>query len=184
MVFWLFRDHRHRSTEVSCHRKLLQGTMPLDFAVVIGMGSPEFGPTKSRPQRHTMGSHPIGVARPKCSESLLRARVCSGVGYDEPVDLTGDVDRGPHCCFFEVANLHKSLVKHAFCAVAVRMPESLNPEDLGSRAFKYKLTDFAPWKNRRSPPGCTMACLTATAAMLLAFPLVEGVFPFAQLRLG
>ena len=173
--------------------------MPLDFAVVIGMGSPEFEPTKSRPQRHTMGFFGWFPPHRRCEAQVQRKSTaspcsrgdeffnwtcCSGVVYDEPVDLTGDVDRGPHCCFFEVANLHKSLVKHAFCAVAVRMPESFNPEDLGSRAFKYKLTDFAPWKNRRSSPGCTMAGLTATAAMLLAFLFVSGVFPFAQLRLG
>lgn len=33
---------------------------------------------------------------------------CSGVGYDDPVDLTGD--GGLHGCFLGLANLRKSLV--------------------------------------------------------------------------
>ncbi|CAE7571726.1 unnamed protein product [Symbiodinium sp. CCMP2592] len=45
------------------------------------------------------------------------SKTLQGVGYDEPVDLTGDIDGGLHCCFLEVANLHRSLVKHDFCAV-------------------------------------------------------------------
>ena len=92
----------------------MQGAPPSGPATEASLALVAAMPRATAPPPRRLCKARASVQEATVLYELFDCTCCSGVGYDEPVDLTGDGDGGLHCCFLEVARLHRSFRKSRF----------------------------------------------------------------------